>query len=255
MPSNRREFLQTASAGLLMANAFAAAAPQPARAQGRYRAVAFDGFPIFDPRPVFARGEQLYPGRGAELGNAWRGRIFEYTWLRTTADNYRDFLGVIEDALVFAARSLNLELPAANRRDLVQGFMQMPAWPDVKPALMQLRAAGLRLGFLNNFTPAMLDANTRSAGLDGFFEFSLSVDAVKLYKPHPRTYRMGVDALGLPKQEILFAAFAGWDAVGAKLFGYPTFWLNRMKQPAEELGASPDATGTGMDDLVRFALA
>ena len=82
-----------------------------------------------------------------------------------------------------------------------------------------------------------------------------SVDALKLYKPHPRTYRMGVDALGLPKQEILFAAFAGWDAVGAKLFGYPTFWLNRMKQPAEELGASPDATGTGMDDLVRFALA
>lgn len=253
MPSNRREFLQIASVGLV-AGALAQAAPQPARAKGRYRAVAFDGFPIFDPRPVFARGEQLYPGHGTELGNAWRSRIFEYTWLRTTAGNYRDFLGVIEDALVFAVRSLHLELPAENRRDLVQGFMQMPAWPDVKPALMQLKAAGLRLAFLNNFTPAMLEANTRFAGLDGFFEFNLSVDAVKLYKPHPRTYQMGIDAFGLPKEEILFAAFAGWDAVGAKLFGYPTVWVNRMKQPIEEFGAVPDATGTGMDDLVRFAL-
>jgi 2-haloacid dehalogenase len=83
----------------------------------------------------------------------------------------------------------------------------------------------------------MLEANTRNAGLQGFFEFSLSVDAVRVYKPHPR------------------AAFAGWDAAGAKLFGYPTFWVNRQGQPAEELGAMADGTGAGMADLARFALA
>lgn len=254
MPSNRREFLQSASASLLMAGAFAQAALQPANARGRYRAIAFDGFPIFDLRPVFARGEQLFPGRGAELGSIWRSRIFEYTWLNTVAGQYRDFLTIIEEALVFAAGSLNLDLPAGNRRDLVQGFMQMPAWPDVKPALMQLQAAGIRLAFLNNFTPAMLEANTHFAGLEGFFEFNLSVDAVKLYKPHPRAYQMGIDAFGLPKEDILFAAFAGWDAAGARLFGYPTFWVNRMKQPAEQFGAVPDGVGAGMDDLVRFAL-
>jgi hypothetical protein len=27
----------------------------------------------------------------------------------------------------------------------------------------------------------------------------------------------------LPKQKILFAAFRGWDAVGAKSFGYETY--------------------------------
>ena len=65
---------------------------------------------------------------------------------------------------------------------------------------------------------------------------------------------MGVDVLGLKPDEILFAAFAGWDAAGARSFGYPTFWVNRQKQPAEELGVTPDATGGNLVDLVRFLL-
>ncbi|HEX6957731.1 MAG TPA: haloacid dehalogenase type II [Ferrovibrio sp.] len=253
MSSNRREFLQSASAVLATA-ALAGTAPRTARAATKIKAIAFDGFPIFDPRPVFARAETVFPGHGNELANLWRTKIFEYTWLRTAAEQYRDFLGVIEEALVFAAKSLHLDLTADKRAALVNGFLQLQAWPDVKPALMRLKAAGIRLAYLNNFTPAMLETNTRNAGLEGFFEHSLSVDAVRLYKPHPRTYQMGIDALGLKREEILFAAFAGWDVAGAKLFGYPTFWLNRAKQPVEELGVEPDGVGPGMDDLVRFAL-
>jgi len=41
------------------------------------------GFTTFDPRPVFALAEELFPGEGAELSNAWRTRQFEYAWLRT----------------------------------------------------------------------------------------------------------------------------------------------------------------------------
>jgi 2-haloacid dehalogenase len=59
----------------------------------------------------------------------------------------------------------------------------------------------------------------------------------------------------LSPEEILFPAFAGGDAAGAKLFGYPTFWVNRRGQPAEALGAMADGTGAGMADLVRFVLA
>jgi 2-haloacid dehalogenase len=66
---------------------------------------------------------------------------------------------------------------------------------------------------------------------------------------------MGLDAFGLKKEEIAFAAFAGWDVAGAKWFGYPTFWVNRANAPAEELGIVPDGTGSGLDDLIRFVLA
>ena len=30
----------------------------------------------------------------------------------------------------------------------------------------------------------------------------------------------------------------GWDAAGAKSFGYPTIWINRFDQPVEELAAT-----------------
>ena len=98
----------------------------------------------------------------------------------------------------------------------------------------------------------MFDANIRSADLGAFFEHKLSTDAVQVFKPHPRTYQMGIDAFGMNREEILFAAFAGWDASGAKLFGYPTFWINRQKRPLELLDAVPDGEGTGMQDLLRF---
>ena len=66
---------------------------------------------------------------------------------------------------------------------------------------------------------------------------------------------MGLDAFKLTKEEIAFAAFAGWDAAGAKWFGYPTFWVNRANAPVEELSATPDGMGSGLGDLVKFVLA
>ena len=98
----------------------------------------------------------------------------------------------------------------------------------------------------------MLAANIKSAGLDGMFEHVLSTDQARTYKPDPRGYQLAIDALKLKREEILFAAFAGWDAAGAKLFGYPTFWVNRLRLPMEELDAVPDASGDNLSQLVQF---
>ena len=60
---------------------------------------------------------------------------------------------------------------------------------------------------------------------------------------------MAIDRTGYGKQEILFVAFAGWDAAGARWFGYPTFWNNRLSSVAEELGVRPDFEGASLDAL------
>jgi 2-haloacid dehalogenase len=75
---------------------------------------------------------------------------------------------------------------------------------------------------------------------------------VRTFKPDPQAYKMAVSAFGLKKEEIAFAAFAGWDAVGAKWFGYPTFWVNRTHAAVEELGAVPDGVGENLNDLAVF---
>jgi 2-haloacid dehalogenase len=246
MPLHRRTLL-SAAAGWLPA-AHLARAQTPAR----IKAIAFDAFPIFDPRPIFALAERLFPGRGAELGNLWRIRQFEYAWLRTLMQRYTGFWQVTEEALRFAADSLKLDLTADRRAQLMQAYLEIRAWPDALPALRRLRDAGLRMAFLSNFSAPMLDAGVRNSGLEGLFEPHLSTDRVGAYKPDPRAYQMAIDAFGLGRDQIAFVAFGGWDAAGAKAFGYPTFWVNRLGVRVEELGVAPDAIGTGLVDLVKF---
>ena len=117
-----------------------------------------------------------------------------------------------------------------------------------------MKAAKIRMTFLANLTVAMMDAVMKNSGLDGYFEPHLSTDKVRAFKPAPIAYQMGVDAFGLRKEEIAFAAFASWDAAGAKWFGYPTFWVNRANAPVEQLGVTPDGAGAGMAELVKFVL-
>lgn len=220
----------------------------------RIKAIAFDAFPIVDPRPVVVRAEELFPNKGEALVSAWRTRQFEYTWLRTLTGHYADFWQTTQDALVFAAASTGLTLTSETRDKLVHTYLELKAWPDARPALEALRKAGIRMAFLSNFTTPMLDAAVDNGGLHGFFEPHLSTDRVRAFKPDPRAYRMALGAFQATHREIAFCASAGWDAAGASLFGYRTFWVNRSQQPPEELGARPEGSGSNLDHLVRFVL-
>jgi 2-haloacid dehalogenase len=222
---------------------------------GRFQAIAFDGFPIIDPRPVAVLAEQLFPGSGMDLSNSWRTRQFEYCWLRTLSDRYADFLQITQEALVFAATSLRLELSTRARDQLVHAYLELSAWPDALPTLQSLRAAGIRMAFLSNLTKEMLDNAVRKSALQDFFEEPLSTDRVRAFKPDPRAYQMAIGAFNRSREQILFVASAGWDVAGAKWFGFPTYWVNRSELPTEELGVVADAQGHNLSDLVSFALS
>ena len=218
----------------------------------RIRALAFDAFPVFDPRPIARACEEAFPGRGANLSNAWRTRQFEYQWLRALAGQYEDFWQTTRSALDFAARSLQLELSSSTRDVLMQGYLALKTWPDVPGALTEFRHSGKRLVLLSNATEQILNAGIKNSGLDGIFHHVISTDRIKSFKPDPRAYRLGVDVLGLRKEEIMFVAFAGWDVAGSKWFGYPTFWNNRQNAAPEQLEVTPDGTGESLNDLTRF---
>ena len=248
---DRREFLGL-TAGAVAGTMLQAGTVSASSTGVRVEAIAFDAFPIFDPRPVFALAEEMFPGKGADLAQAWRTRQFEYTWLRTVAGRYADFWQVSEDALVFAARMLNLDLDSRRRERLMNAYLELKTWPDVPPTLKTLKAAGIRLGFLSNFSHRMLAAGINNSGLEGVFEHLLSTDEVKQFKPAPRAYQMAVDAFGLKREAIIFTAFAGWDAAGAKWFGFPTVWVNRLNTPAEQLPVTPDVMCNELSGLVNF---
>lgn len=253
MAQGRRAFLGWAATSLL-AGVMPSMSQADAVGRPRFKAIAFDAFPIFDPRPIAALAESLLPGKGQALMTAWRVRQFEYQWLRSMGGQYVDFLQATEDSLVFACRQLDLELTPAAREALTGAWSNLQVWPDARDAIDSLHQAGVRLAFLSNMTSGMLTDGLKRAGLDDTFEAVLSTDRVRAFKPDPRAYQMGVDLFGLRKEEVLFVAFAAWDVAGAKWFGYPTFWLNRMNAPHEELGAAADAVGSDLAALQRFVL-
>lgn len=246
MPS-RRDILALTGAALM--SSAVGAAPR------RIEAIGFDAFTIFDPRSATAAVKQLLPDRGEELAALWRIKQFDYCWLRTLNRRYADFHQVTADALTFAAHSLKIELSPQQHSDLVEAFLQVKPWPDSAAALTRMRDAGIRLAYLSNLTVPMLKANSEAAGILPLFEHLLSTDRVQAYKPDPRAYHMGEAAFHLPKQAVLFAAFGGWDAAGAKSYGLKTFWVNRFGVPQEELGVSPDGTGQTLTDLADFVLS
>jgi 2-haloacid dehalogenase len=251
MKLDRRSFMTSGiAATAVMASSRAAAAEQGDRSA--IKAVAFDAFTLFDPRPIFLECEAVAPGRGADLANLWRTRQFEYQWLRALAGQYQDFFATTQAALEFAAQSLEIDLATSARDRLMQGFFEMRAWPDVPQALRDLRRAGKRLALLSNATVPILEAALKNSALQGALDQIISTDRIKSFKPDPRAYQLGLDLLDVAKHELMFVAFAGWDAAGARWFGYPTFWNNRQGAVEEMLGVKADGGGATLGDLTRF---
>ena len=246
---HRREFLS--ATGSLVAMSAVDGWGLAARPAG-IRAVAFDGFAIFDATGIAAAADSLVPGRWRELLTAWRSRHFEYQWLRTLGGKYADFHRTADDSLGVAAKAIGLELTAATRERLVLAQADLRPWNDTIAAVRELRASGLRLALLSNMTEQTLTSGLQRAGLADSFEHVLSTDRVRAAKPAREAYAMGESAFGLRRDEIAFVAFAGWDVAGATWFGYPTAWMNRGNAAPEQLGTTPRITASELSPIVRW---
>lgn len=248
---SRRKFIR--SAGLtLAALPLASYAFASDTGRAKIKAIAFDAFPVFDPGPVFKMVHERYPENGKQLTELWKTKQFTYQWLRATGNRYKDFTQTTADALAHAALACGVTLPETEQKTIMNAYEKLSAWPDVIPALEQLRKEQLSLCFLSNMNSLLLQKCIRNSGLETYFNHILTSDAVNTYKPSPVMYQLGVDTLNLKKEEILFVAFAGWDVAGAKWFGYPVFWVNRSGAVPEQLDAAPDGVGKNLTDLVQF---
>jgi 2-haloacid dehalogenase len=232
---------------------FQAGAAAPSKSH--FKAVAFDYFVIFDPNSLVPEVEKEFPGKGLEFTKAWRSKQFEYGFLRTITNDYEDFFKVTGDALDYTAEQMHLEFTSATRERLLNAYLNLKPWPDAVAALKRLKAAGVRIITIANFRTTMLRANADHAGITNLFDELLSTEVNGTFKPDPHAYELGMKRLHLRKDEMVFAAFGGWDAYGARRLGYATYWVNRFNLPAEKLGTTPDGTSTNMDGLLEFVLA
>ncbi len=215
----------------------------------RIKALAFDAYgTLFDVHSVISACNQNFPDQGAALSQRWRAKQLEYTWLRSLMGRYEDFWQVTESALVFACKSLSLSCPPGTRAQLMEAYLRLDPYTEVREALKAL--SNYPLAILSNGSPRMLHAVVKGAGLEGVFSHVISVDEVKIYKPSPRVYQLASQKMSVSETSIGFVSSNSWDVIGAKAFGFWTCWVNRSAAPGDELGVTPDVTVKTLADLV-----
>jgi 2-haloacid dehalogenase len=214
-------------------------------------ALVFDAYgTIFDVHSVARLADSLFPGKGAALSAAWRTKQLEYTWLRSLMGRYEDFSRVTLSSLEWAFESLGIEAEDAARRALLDEYRRLAPFPEVPEALAKM-AEAKPLAILSNGHPDMLNAVVDHSGLRPLFRGGvLSVHPAKTFKPQPSVYRLAEDQLGVSRALMGFVSSNGWDAAGAKSFGFRAFWVNRGGAPVERLGVRPDATVKDLGELV-----
>jgi len=202
------------------------------------KALVFDAYgTLFDVFSVRAMCDRLFPGFGDVLAQRWRAKQIQYTLLRSLMGRYRDFWGLTEDALVHSAKALQLDLTAPSRAQLMESYLHLDSFPDVKPGLEQLAGLGLRLAILSNGTGRMLSAVVERAGIRDLLDAIISVDYVNIFKPSPHVYRLTTIYLNVDGSETGFVSSNNWDIHGAGSAGLRTFWIQRSGDEApEELG-------------------
>ena len=215
------------------------------------RALVFDAYgTLFNVHSIGIACESLFPGKGTELSRIWRTKQLEYTWLRSLMGRYTEFEAITRDALGIACRTLGLELTQSDTTMLMEGYRQLDPFPEVKDALAALH--GRKRAILSNGSPAMLSALVKHAGMSKFFDAVISVDELRMFKPHPSVYGLATRYLGVNAGEIGFVSSNFWDVSGASSFGFRTFWINRSNSQPDKLGFEPVAVVQRLDELLPY---
>src|SRR5579862_9906482 len=174
----------------------------------RCRAVVFDAYgTLFD---VAAPTAALLGDRAEAVGQLWRRKQLEYSWLRSLMGRHADFAQVTAEALAYALEANGIQDSALAQR-LLAAYRTLPAYADAKPTLATLATSNRKLAILSNGSPAMLAPMVAASGLAGHIPSVLSVEDVGIFKPHPRVYTLACERLSLPAAEIAFVSANGWD--------------------------------------------
>ena len=173
-----------------------------------------------------------------DLATLWRLRQTEYTWLRNSMNEYINFWNITEDALEYAMDTLNIKNDKLKNR-LLDLYLKLEAYPEVKKVLTQLKKEGYKTGILSNGSEAMLASAVKNAQIQNLLDKVLSVEKCRVYKPSHKVYDLVEKEFNIKKNNVAFFSSNAWDMHAAAHYGFKTFWINRFEGKLERLPGKP----------------
>jgi 2-haloacid dehalogenase len=151
---------------------------------------------------------------------------------------YREILGAVLEAMLGDFG----QAPTLDERAAFGGSVaDWPAFADSHAALARLHER-FTLGVITNCDDDLFAASEARLGIS--FDWVVTAQQARRYKPNPRGFELMFERVGLPPARILHVAQSLFhDHVPAKRLGLSTVWVDRRGgQPGS--GATPPATAT-----------
>jgi 2-haloacid dehalogenase len=183
-----------------------------------------------------------------KLASLWRLRQVEYTWLRNSMDQYIDFWQITSDALDYAMETLDIE-NIELREELLNLYLKLKAYPEVKGLLTKLKQRGLKTGILSNGSMKMLNSAVDNANIRDVLDVILSVEECEIYKPSSKVYDLVKIKMHINKENVLFFSSNAWDMHAASNYGFKTIWVNRFNNKLERLPGKPIKIVNSLDKI------
>jgi 2-haloacid dehalogenase len=188
--------------------------------------------------------------RAQAAAQLWREKQLEYTFRRALMRQYVDFDSCTLQALRFVSVQLGAPLQEDDERALLESYLYLPTFSDVRSGLGRLRGAGHSLVALTNGVEESVRSLLEHAGIDGYFEAVLSADRIATFKPDPAVYALLKQVTDVYPNETWLVSGNPFDVVGAKACGLKVAWLHR--DPAKTFDPwefTPDLVVQNLDEL------
>ena len=205
----------------------------------KIKACIFDAYgTLFDVNAACRELSKEVGDSWEQLASLWRLRQVEYTWLRNSMDQYIDFWQITSDALDYAMETLDIE-NIGLREELLNLYLKLEAYPEVKGLLTKLKQRGLKTGILSNGSMKMLNSAVDNAKIREFLDEILSVEECEIYKPASKVYDLVKIKMQINNENVLFFSSNAWDMHAASNYGFKTIWVNRFNAKLERLPGKP----------------
>ena len=205
---------------------------------------------LVDPAGMALRLGASFGARAQVAAQLWSEKQLEYTFRRALMRKYADFDVCTLQALRYVSASLSVTLDEAEEHALLEAYLHLPAFTDVRDGLAMLRRAGYRLVALTNGTLHSARSVLQNAGISEFLEDVLSVEPIATFKPDPAVYAL-LEKLSAGRAEPAWLVSGNpFDVIGAKAAGLRAAWLRRDPQRIfDPWEFSPDLVVRNLEEL------
>jgi 2-haloacid dehalogenase len=177
----------------------------------------------------------------------WFDRLLRDGMALTLAGDYAPFPEVAAAALRTVGRG---DLDDDAIRHVLDGFAELPAHPDARPAMDRLAAAEVTMVCLTNGAAETTQDFLDRSELAAYIDRVISVAEIRAWKPPARVYQHALRHLGRRADEVALVAVHAFDCHGAARAGLTTGWASRREGHYPAIFEPADVTGA---DLVEVA--